>query len=96
VLGRGVGDCRADVTRTAEWKYVHWQGFRPQLFDLVADSREPDDLGADPRHEALRASLRERLFDWLAARKRRTTVTDGEVERRTDARRAQGVHIGIW
>ena len=96
VLGRGVGDCRACMTRTAEWKYVHWQGFRPQLFDLVADPRELDDLGADPRHEAMRASLRERLFDWLAARKRRTTVTDGEVERRTDAHRAHGVHIGIW
>ena len=96
VLGRGVRDCRAFMARTAEWKYVHWEGFRPQLFDLSRDPREFDDLGADPRHEAVRARMRERLFDWLATLKRRATVTDRDVEQRTDAHRADGIHIGIW
>ena len=76
VLGRGVRDCRAFMVRTGEWKYVHWEGFRPQLFDLAADPHEQIDLGADPRYEAVRARMRERLFDWLATRKRRTTVDD--------------------
>jgi hypothetical protein len=40
--------------------------------------------------------MRERLFDWLASRKRRTTADDAEVERHTDTHRAHGIHIGIW
>jgi len=96
VLGRGVRDCRAFMVRTAEWKYVHWEGFRPQLFDLAADPFEHDDRGADPALEAVRLAMRERLFDWLASAKRRTTVDDAEVEGRTDAHRAHGIHIGIW
>jgi hypothetical protein len=54
------------------------------------------DLGADPRHDAVRARLRERLFDWIATAKRRTTVTDEAVADATDAHRAHGIHIGIW
>ena len=96
VLGRGVRECRGHMVRTAEWKYVHWQGFRPQLFDLAADPRELADLGAVARHDAVRARMRERLFDWIATGKRRTTVTDDEVAQRTDAHRAHGIHIGIW
>jgi arylsulfatase A-like enzyme len=96
VLGRGVRECRAFMVRTAQWKYVHWEGFRPQLFALEEDPRELRDLGADPRHDAVRAALRERLFDWLATLKRRTTVADDIVAARTDAHRAHGIHIGIW
>ena len=96
MLGRGVRDCRAFMVRTHEWKYVHWEGFRPQLFDLDADPLEFADLGADPGYDAIRAGMRERLFDWLATLKRRTTVADKVVEARTDAHRAHGVHIGIW
>ena len=96
VLGRGVRDCRAFMVRTEEWKYVHWEGFRPQLFDLVADPRECNDLGAGSGFDAVRARMRERLFDWLATLKHRTTIADKLVEARTDAHRAHGVHIGIW
>ncbi|MET0682409.1 MAG: sulfatase-like hydrolase/transferase [Casimicrobiaceae bacterium] len=96
VLGRGVRECRAFMVRTEDWKYVHWEGFRPQLFDLDADPREFADLGADPRHDAVRARLRERLFDWIATVKRRTTVTDEAVAEGTDVHRAHGIHIGIW
>ena len=96
VLRRGVRECRGMMARSDEWKYVHWQGFRPQLFDLVADPRELADLGADARHDAVRARLRERLFDWIATLKRRTTVNDQAVADATDAHRAHGIHIGIW
>jgi arylsulfatase A-like enzyme len=96
VLGRGVDACRAWMVRTAQWKYVHWQGFRPQLFDLRVDPLELNDLGADPRCIDERAALRERLFDWIATLKRRTTVSDATVDARTDAHRRHGIHIGIW
>jgi arylsulfatase A-like enzyme len=96
VLGRGVRECRAWMVRDREWKYVHWEGFRPQLFALADDPGEQVDLGADPGHESVRARMRERLLDWLAASKRRTTVDDAGVEAHTDTHRAHGIHIGIW
>jgi arylsulfatase A-like enzyme len=84
------------MIRTAQWKYVHWQGFRPQLFDLAADPRELCDVGDDPRYRAERARRAAQLFDWLAARKRRTTLSDAIADARTDTHRQRGVHIGIW
>jgi arylsulfatase A-like enzyme len=96
VLGRDVQSCRAWMVRTEQWKYVHWQGFRAQLFDVAADTLELDDLGADPRLARERDALRGRLFDWLATLKRRTTVSDASVEARTDAHRRHGIDIGIW
>lgn len=96
VLDRGVQECRGFMVRTAMHKYVHWQGFRPQFFDLAFDPDEFDDLGAETGFDLDRGRLTERLFDWLAARKRRTTVPDADVERDTDTHRAHGVHVGIW
>jgi arylsulfatase A-like enzyme len=96
VLGRGVRECRAHMVRTAQWKYVHWEGFRPQLFDLAADPSELVDLGADPRCGNERAGMRERLFYWFATLKRRTTIGDELVAQRTDAHRRHGIDIGIW
>ena len=96
VLGRGVRDCRAWMVRTEPWKYVHWQGMRPQLFDLDADPLETNDLGARSGHDAVTGDMRARLFDWLASSKRRTTVSDDDVDRFTDSHRRRGIHIGIW
>jgi arylsulfatase A-like enzyme len=96
VLGHGVDECRAWMVRTSRWKYVHWLGMRQQLFDLDADPSESRDLGARPGHDAAIAEMRTRLFDWLTSAKRRTTVSDSEVDDRTDAHRRHGVHIGIW
>jgi arylsulfatase A-like enzyme len=96
VLRRGVRECRGMMARSDEWKYVHWQGFRPQLFDLGADPQELVDLGGDARYGAERARMRERLFDWMATQKHRATVTDEEVASHTDNHRERGIHIGIW
>jgi arylsulfatase A-like enzyme len=96
VLGRRPDACRGFMVRTAEWKYVDWQGFRPQLFDLARDPLELNDLGAAAGLDRIRSDLRERLFDWLGSLARRTTVSDAQVEARTDAHRRHGVHIGLW
>ena len=96
VLSRGVRDCRAWMVRTSRWKYVHWLGMRPQLFDLDADPLELRDLGAQSGYDQPIEQMRERLFDWLADLKRRTTVTDAEVEAGTDTHRSRGIQIGIW
>lgn len=96
VLGRGVDECRAWMVRTERWKYVHWQGLRPQLFDLRGDPHELVDLGDAPGFEAVRAGMKDRLLDWRLTRKVRTTVDHATVVRRTEDWRRNGLHIGVW
>jgi len=95
-LGRAPDACRAWMVRTDRWKYVHWQDFRPQLFDLVTDPQEFNDLGEDASHEHVRRAMRERLLSWFMRLKRRVTVTDGEVEDGTAAHKRAGVYFGVW
>jgi choline-sulfatase len=48
------------MVRNNRYKYVHYVGYRPQLFDLASDPEETRDLAADPGHaEALAACERE-------------------------------------
>ena len=43
----------AFMIRKGAFKYVHYVGMRPQLFDLDADPRETRDLGIDPGYRGL-------------------------------------------
>ena len=95
-LGKGVHQCRAFSLRTPRWRYVHWLGEPEQLFDLQADPNEFSDLGRDRATEGVRAGMRERLLDFLARRRHRSTVTDEAVERGTDAYKQAGVFFGQW
>ena len=95
-LDRGPADCRAFMVRTDRWKYIHYEGFRPQLFDLDEDPNELNDLGESPNHAATRAKLHERLFAWLRQRCFRTTLSDDEVAKRTDTSAKRGFLIGVW
>ena len=38
----------AFMLRTGRWKYIHYVGFEPELFDLEADPEETASLAADP------------------------------------------------
>ncbi|MGQ4809618.1 Multifunctional alkaline phosphatase superfamily protein [Candidatus Entotheonellaceae bacterium PAL068K] len=87
---------RAFMVRTADWKYIHYEHFRPQLFDLYADPQELHDLGESAAHADVRAAMHERLFAWLRTRRTRTTVTDDIVAQRTDTARQRGILIGAW
>ena len=84
------------MIRTERWKFVHFENFRPQLFDLAEDPDELVDLGAGDGPAAIRAELVERIFTWLRARRTRTTISDDEVVRRTNKSRKQGFIIGEW
>ena len=84
------------MVRSDRWKYVHWQDFRPQLFDLAADPDEFVDLGADAGHETVRETMRGHLMTWFMRLKRRTTVTDTGVEQATAAHKRAGVFFGVW
>ena len=57
------------MIRTEHWKYVAYQGFRPQLFDLVNNPDECVDLGDTPEYETLRQDMQSlllRLHDEVA------------------------------
>jgi arylsulfatase A-like enzyme len=96
ILGRQTDECRAWMVRTEDWKYVHWQGYAPQLFNLKTDPDELQDLGASAAHESVRAAMHQRLFDWFCNLKRRTTVSGTEVERGTHRYKEAGVFYGVW
>ncbi len=95
-LGLDPHESRAVMIRTAEWKYIHYEHFRPQLFDLTADPQESRDLGTSPAHAEVRAVLHEQLFAWLRTRRTRTTMTDEAVSNRTDTAKNRGILIGVW
>ena len=95
-LARAPHEARATMVRTADWKYIHYEGYRPQLFDLGADPHELRDLGAAPAHAAVRAELHERLFTWLRQRKTRRTITDQRIEQVTGTAKDRGILIGVW
>lgn len=95
-LGIGPSEARSYMVRTDRWKYVFFEGFRPQLFDLERDPVEQKDLGSDPGHEDVRQDLHERLFHWMRHRAIRKTMSDDEVSRRTATARQRGVLIEIW
>ena len=45
------------MIRQGRWKYIHYPGFAPQLFDLWSDPQERHDLGQDPSFAAVRQRL---------------------------------------
>jgi hypothetical protein len=85
------------MVREDRYKYIHWQGYPCQLFDLMGDPHELDDRGADPSLAAVRDRLQARLFEWERDARRRTTESDAQVENRTHAHeRMMGIQIGRW
>jgi choline-sulfatase len=47
----------AFMLRKGRWKYIHYVGMAPQLFDLIADPEELSDLGTAESHSAIVAEL---------------------------------------
>jgi len=64
--------CRATMIANDAWKFIHYQNFPPQLFDLITDPNELNDLGRSPDHAAVRAQLMQTLYDWKFSLKNRT------------------------
>ncbi|WP_449413689.1 sulfatase-like hydrolase/transferase [Pandoraea soli] len=96
ILGRRPDACRGWMVRTDAWKYIHWDGFAPQLFDLRNDPDEFVDLGTDPAFDNVRQAMRERLLTWSLGLRNRTTVTHDDVERGTHQYKKAGVFYGVW
>ena len=95
-LGLAPDRCRAFMVRTGEWKYIHFQDFPPQLFDLNKDPQERRDLGRDPSFRNVCREMEGRLRAWLTERKIRTTITNETVEQRTGTAKERGYLFGVW
>ena len=101
-LGQPIDRCRMTMVRSERWKYLAYDGFRPQLFDVHNDPQELTDLGEDPAYAAVREQHMGYLFDWLRGLKRRTTISHQEVDRRAESFRygepevEKVVQIGVW
>lgn len=78
---------RQRAIREGAWKFVHYHGYRPQLFNLADDPFEMKDLAEMPAHARTRERLEARvLADWDPA------AIDARMKRRTQDKQA----IGAW
>ena len=87
---------RGFMVRTERWKYIYFETFAAQLFDLHADPKELTDLGTSKDHEAIRDEMKDRLFRWALSRKTRVNVTHEFIKRMTGGARARGIRFGEW
>ncbi len=53
------------MLRWGKWKYIHYPGFDPQLFNLVDDPQEQMDLGTSSDHQAICALGEQQLRKFL-------------------------------
>ena len=49
------------LLRKGRWKYIHYVGYPPELFDLESDPGETRDLGSDPNYASTVAMMEEEL-----------------------------------
>ena len=87
---------RMVMARSDRYKYVHYDGLPPQLFDLHDDPNEFSDLGRDPGYAKIRDEHLGYIFDWMRQRRNRVTLSDDVIRARTDPAAAGGVIIGQW
>lgn len=96
-LGLKFNHSRGYMVATEKWKYVFWEGARPQLFDLENDPKELIDLGESKDHEAIREAHRAHLYEWFRHRKPTITIDEDTVlKRRLGGPEKVGVIIGQW
>jgi len=89
-------EARMVMARSDRFKYVHYDGLPPQLFDLHNDPNEYHDLGQDPGYAAVREEHLSWIFDWMRSRRNRVTISDEAIMKRATPAAAGGVIIGEW
>lgn len=64
VFGLTMEECTLDVIRDDRFKYVHFAGQDPVLFDLERDPHQFVNVAADPAYATARATYAGRLLSW--------------------------------
>ena len=90
-------DCRAIMIREKRWKYIHYNLFPPQLFDLENDPQELNDLGRSEENRRVLSGMKKLLLDWRRRLRPRVGMPydnlDGMGPERDEA---LGIIIGRW
>jgi arylsulfatase A-like enzyme len=63
-LGLTLHQCALNVIRSERWKYVHFAGLPPLLFDLESDPHEMANLARDPAHAAVTLEYAQKMLSW--------------------------------
>ncbi|MEX0922822.1 MAG: alkaline phosphatase family protein [Rhodovibrionaceae bacterium] len=71
-LGIDSDRCSLAVLREERFKYVHFAGLPPLLFDLQADPGEFQDLSQAPEHQATLLRCAQEMLSWRMAHAERT------------------------
>jgi hypothetical protein len=97
-----IPEARLYMVTDGRWKYIHADGFRAILYDLLNDPHELHDLGADPQFDSVKADCYEALAKWSRTTRTQITVSDQAITASDDAFRhydiniGAGVLIGYW
>ncbi|MBX9758202.1 MAG: alkaline phosphatase family protein [Beijerinckiaceae bacterium] len=89
-------DARLFMVCDKRWKYIYAIGFRPMLFDLLADPNEFHDLGADPALEEQRARMAAALFHWSLRNSQRTALPEAKAKAMRGRSMRRGILVGVW
>ena len=95
-LNLGPRDARMVMARSDRYKYIHYDGLPPQMFDLREDPLELVDLGRAPGYASVREEHLTWIFDWMRQRRNRVTISDEAIMKRATPAAAGGVVIGEW
>ncbi|MEY4755972.1 MAG: hypothetical protein RJA34_870 [Pseudomonadota bacterium] len=95
-IGAPVDRCNMTMVRNHEWKYIHVDGLRPMLFDLINDPEEFTDLGDSPAHASVRETMQRKLLEWLFCRRRTTGLAVEQIETWNARELKVGIEIGAW
>ena len=71
-LGLAFEECALSVIRGPRYKYIHFAGLAPLLFDLEADPHEMDDLAGDPAHAHVVLEYAQKMLSWRMSHGERT------------------------
>ena len=95
-LGLEVHEARGYMIASHDWKYILWEKYPPQLFNLAEDRAEQRDLAGQGL--AIEAELHERLFAHFRGRRTRTTMSDKALAARAGkaSQLKRGYRIGEW
>jgi arylsulfatase A-like enzyme len=97
ILGKHPYDCRGYMIKNTRWKYIYWEGYRAQLYDLLNDPSEFNDLAENNDQSVRLKDFEQQLFAWLRHRKQRTVVELDELYKRSpEADEKAGIIIGRW
>ena len=90
-------ECRAVMIRDRQWKYIHYDRFRPQLFDMTNDPDELHDLGEKSGFESVHQMMQARLLNWQRQLKHRVGMPWEQLDSMGPERdEAIGIIIGRW